>query len=277
MYCVIQKVTNKRPNMNGAYKELLPDQEEVMFDSKVRIKYGYKFSMERFERPILDAYKISIHESYREHNQIKKRQWSICTISYYDLLESRPKDFIDKQILKGKLAEMNMTERQLWELVNAKLSPIAAAIKNEFAESEEFKAVQIQKKQLRSWKTRKTLFVNSHGVDAYEYCYDFFGMQQEYEYERELRYAFEKKQRQEEEERERAAREREQRSNHNSNYDFNQHKNTYIFTRTIYTDEEKVLLKKIYRHLCKTFHPDITQDNGDTMKLINKLKEGWSL
>ncbi|MNJ55994.1 hypothetical protein D3C77_515200 [compost metagenome] len=103
-----------------------------MFDSKLRIKYGYKYSFERFERPILDAYKISIHQAFREKGQVKKRQWSICTMDYYSLLDQRPKDFLDQQDLQSKLKDIGITEQELWGMVYQKLSPIIDRVKAEF-------------------------------------------------------------------------------------------------------------------------------------------------
>ncbi|SDF04939.1 hypothetical protein SAMN04488542_10566 [Fontibacillus panacisegetis] len=165
MYCVIQKVQNKRPDPDAAYKEILSDEQEVFFDSKHRIKYSYRYSYERFERPIRDAYKISIHESSRENGKVKKRQWSICTLGYYDLATSRLKDLIDPQVFHSRLLELGITERQLMEMIHQKLDPIIAVIKAEFEATEEYRAIEYQKKQLKAWRLRKTVFKKSHGVD----------------------------------------------------------------------------------------------------------------
>jgi hypothetical protein len=44
-----------------------------------------------------------------------------------------------------------------------------------------------------------------------------------------------------------------------------------------YTDEEKGMLKKIYRTASKQFHPDITNDDGSMMKFLTRLKEEWRI
>jgi hypothetical protein len=51
----------------------------------------------------------------------------------------------------------------------------------------------------------------------------------------------------------------------------------YTNQQSNYTEDEKEKLKLIYHALSKTFHPDITKDNGEMMKFINKLKEEWGL
>jgi hypothetical protein len=84
MYCVIQKIVNKKPVQSGYSKELLVDWTTMTYQGKTETKYSYRYSDERFERPIKDAYKISIHKSYRENGKVKKKQWVICTMSYYN-------------------------------------------------------------------------------------------------------------------------------------------------------------------------------------------------
>ena len=44
------------------------------------------------------------------------------------------------------------------------------------------------------------------------------------------------------------------------------------------TDEDKTILKKFYRVLANTYHPD-NQETGDTkmMKYVNNLKTLWGL
>jgi hypothetical protein len=271
MYCVIQKVATKKANPYGCYKELLADKTTMTIGSVTRIKYGYKYSRERFERPIKDAYRISIHQSYREGGKIKKKQWVICTMSYYTLLDSWPGDCIRKSVLETKLLEMGITEKELWELVYEKLDPIIAQVKAEFEKTEEYQAKMLQKKQMKAWLFRKTLFEKSHGVDAYEFCYDFFNNLMDFDYERELELAFEEKKRKEREQNEQKY------SNYGGNHDHSQYRSYFAPSHSNYTDKEKIMLKKIYRQLSKAFHPDITQDDGEIMKLINKLKEGWGI
>ncbi|MCL6457883.1 MAG: hypothetical protein K6T85_07745 [Gorillibacterium sp.] len=271
MYCVIQKVVNKQPNPFGAYKELLANEITATYDSEIRTKYGYAYGNERFIRPIMDAYKISIHQSYREDGKVCKKQWTICTMGYYELLDSPPDDHIRTQQLKDKLKGMGISEKQLWEMVYAKLDPLVASVKEEFETTEEFQTEQKHKKQLKAWRMRKTLFEKSHGIDAYEFCYDFFNTSKNYQYENELRKAFEKKKEEQKQQEER------KNSNYNDNHDYSKYSNYFTKPSSNYTDKEKVLLKKFYRCLARSFHPDISGDDGLAMTLINEFKEGWGI
>lgn len=56
MFCVIQKVVKKKPNPYGACKELLVDSYTFSINGETKTKYTYKYSDERFERPIKDTY-----------------------------------------------------------------------------------------------------------------------------------------------------------------------------------------------------------------------------
>lgn len=83
MYCVIQQTMKTKPNPYGEYREIEVYQWSIEGDSRPGI-WAYRLSDKRFERPRLEAYKITIHQSYREGGAVKKRQYSICTMSYYD-------------------------------------------------------------------------------------------------------------------------------------------------------------------------------------------------
>ena len=73
MFCVIQKIQKKKPDPYGTHKEIVVTETTFGFvGEEPKTSYGYTYSDERFERPILDAYKISIHHSYRENSKVKR-------------------------------------------------------------------------------------------------------------------------------------------------------------------------------------------------------------
>jgi hypothetical protein len=274
MYCVIQRVVNKKPTI-GSYTELLQDSEPVIIDGVARTRYGFKYGPDRFERPIRDAFKISIHRSYREAGRILKQQWVICTVGYYDLLFSTPREHVNPDTLAAKLKEMGIKERQLWHLVHEKLDPLISDVKAAFEVTEESREVLRQTKVLKLWRLRMARFDKLHGAGTYQLCYDIYGDLRDPHYWKQLMDAYEEK---EQFQRERRQREQEQdeSGNYNSNYGEEFEKILARLTPN-YAVEEKVLLKKFYRKLAKEFHPDVTKDDGAAMVLLNKLKDNWGI
>lgn len=269
MYCVIQKIINKKPNPLGRYKELKVCSTSFCFaDEPLKTKYSYRYSDERFERPIKDAYKISIHKSYRENGKVKKKQWVICTMSYYHLIDSWPGDCILKSVLEEKLNEMGITEDVLWDMVYQKLDPIIEQAKKEFKSTEEYKTKTKHEDIIRKYLVAKSKFEEEYGSDTYDYCYDIFGTLKNEEYLEQLK--VQKKAQQE-------YYERSYQNSYQSNYDNFNFGGYSVGNSSAYTDEEKMMLKKIYREASKKFHPDVTNDDGTFMKFLTKLKEQWGI
>jgi hypothetical protein len=87
LYCVIQEIELKKQNTSGACRSLEAYKTNWTMNGEDMGSYNYRYTGGTFERPIKKAYKISIHHSYRENGSIKKKQWSICTMSYYDIAD----------------------------------------------------------------------------------------------------------------------------------------------------------------------------------------------
>jgi hypothetical protein len=269
MYCVIQKVANKKLDPYGHHKELKVSSTSFGFAGEpLKTKYSYRYSDERFERPIKDAYKISIHESYRKDGKVQKKQWVICTMSYYELIDSWPGDFLTSTELKKKLERMEITEEELWEMVYQKLDPLIDEIKTEFESTEEYKTKAKHDEILRQYRAAKDEFEKEYGSDTYDYCYDIFGTIQNEEYLNQLK-AQQKAQQE--------YQERSYQNSSQSNYNYNYQSSYSPLKKSNYTDEEKGMLKKIYRTASKQFHPDITNDDGSMMKFLTRLKEEWRI
>jgi hypothetical protein len=274
MFCVIQKVVNKKNDPYGGHKELLVSSYTITVDGETTTKYSCRYSEERFHRPIRDAFKITIHHNYRDSGAMKKKQWVIATMSYYDLFSSWAGDHIISSTLKEKLEEMEISEERLWEMVNEKLDPIIAMAEKAFKKTEEYKAKRKHEKILENYRKEKKIFESLYGSDTFDYCYDIFINLRNEQYLHKLRDTQKSQQEQ-----------RSYYSNNQSNYsygssndDFFKNFNSYFENKqSNYSDEEKGMLKKIYRTLSKSFHPDITKDDGEIMKFVNKLKEGWGI
>ncbi|MEH7464833.1 hypothetical protein V7166_23140 [Bacillus thuringiensis] len=265
MFCVIQEIETKKESISCTYEHL--EVTETNRGDGPTI-YGYRTAGERFKRPIKKAYKISIHHSYREQGKVKKKQWIITTMGYYDLLEYWPGDCISQTRLNEKLAEMGITEGKLWDMVYVKLEPIINRIQAEYEQTEEYKAAQEQRELLNAYRNKKASFESKYGQGSYDHCYDIYGVLRNREYEEQLQKEYE-------------AREEYQGRSYeeyfNGNYNRTGSSSYQITFHSNYTEEEKKLFKKFYRVLAREFHPDINKDSGKAMVLVNKLKEQWGL
>ncbi|EPY2274567.1 hypothetical protein ACXAUS_003467 [Clostridium sporogenes] len=267
MYCVIQEIENKKANPYGAYKKLEVDSITWAINGEYKTKYSYEYTGGRFERPIRKAYKISIHKSYREKGKVKKKQWVICTMDYYELLEFWPGDYISQGRLSGKLKEMNISENELWDMVYKKLDSIIKKVESEFQKTEEYKTDKKHTEIIQKYIRDKDDFEKIYGEDTYDYCYDVFGTLRNEEMLNNIKSQYKNKQEYE------RSYYGNFKSNHN-NYDFGSYSKTDTST---YTDNEKLYLKAIYKAAAMKLHPDIKKDNGEGMKFLNKLKDEWGI
>jgi hypothetical protein len=284
MYCVIQKVLNKKPNKYGSYKSLEISSTTLIYEDSKETKYYYTYGGERFERPIRDAYKISIHKSYRENGHVKKKQWVICTVGYYDLIDS----FIDEIIVSSfekKLAQMEVDGEYLWNLIQEKLQPLRNAVKEEFENTVEYKTTKQNEEIIRLYTETKKEFENKYGKDTYDYCFDVFGLLRNEEYLKHLQTVYKTRQQ--------YTRNSGYYSNsygnyagsdnssyydaNYSNYSYEDFSSYFTPKRSTYTEAEKQNLKKMYKVLALQFHPDRAEGNEDVMKLINRVKEEWGI
>lgn len=254
--------------MGGAAEKLEVDTFSFSIgDSKPNTKYTYK-GVGKFERPIKTAYRISIHKSYRKDGKVKKKQWVLCTIPYYSIIDwgTWIGDYITGGLGK-KLDEIGIAEDELCNMVYEKFDPIIAAVQAEFKQTEEYKVKQEHEKILETYREAKTEFEKRYGRDTYDYCYDVFGTLRNKEYLNQLKTEWDNKQQYE-------SSYYDNFKNNYGNYDFSGYFNSKCNN---YTEDEKGRLKKIYRTLAAKYHPDICKDDGEMMKLVNKLKEEWGI
>jgi len=268
MYCVIQEIELKKENTYGASKELEAYKINLSMRGQDMSSYSYGYTGGKFERPIKKAYKISIHKSYRENGKVKKKQWSICTMSYYDLMEFSLYDCGGASRIERLSEELNVDQETIYNLIYSKLDPLVERIEAEFNQTEEYKIHQGHRQTIDKYLKDKKEFESIYGLDTYDYYYDVFGVLREKE-----KFEVFKKQYEAAQEQKRSYYENYQ-SNHNSNYDFSGYLNT---KQSNYTDKEKEYLKKIYRAAAGKFHPDIVKDDGEGMKFLNDLKDKWGV
>jgi hypothetical protein len=265
MYCVIQKVENKKTNTWGEAKELKVNITKWFTDGIEKVNYGYSYSG-KFERPIKTVYKISIHKSYRENGKVHKKQWVICTIGYYGLIEYGLYDYADRTINDIK-DEIGLSIDSIYEMIYKKLQPIIDEVTKEYEATEEYKTKVKHMVILKKYREAKEIFETKYGKVTYDYCYDIFGVLRNEKYLKELEASYKAQQ-------EYKSSYYENSKSNYSNYDFS---NLFASKTTTYTDKEKEYLKKIYKGGALNLHPDKTKDDGEGMKFLNKLKEEWGI
>ena len=237
--------------------------------------YWHHYSEERFERNVKKAYRITIHESYRENGKVKKKQFGICTVDYYDLATDWfcLYDWGNSKI-ETTAKELNCSEEELYTLIEKKLEPIQEQIIAEFKQTEEYKTHEEHEKITTLYAARKVEFNAKYNLSGNEYdkCYDVFGVLQNPEYLKKIEKDYEARQRYEQESR----RYYEEYCN-NHNQDSSSSYGGSI--SNTYKEEDKAVLKQFYRELSKKFHPDANPDTDTSqqMQLLNQLKQEWGL
>lgn len=142
MFCVIQSIALKK-QQTGYPKRLLSEWLSYSIAGTDMSYYYHNQSLECFLRPIRQAFRISIHESFRAAGTVKKRQFPICTVNYYDLAT----DFFslfewgDTKIHQAAEA-LEVSEERLYCLIEAKLTPLQERIQAEFAQTENFRSMR---------------------------------------------------------------------------------------------------------------------------------------
>lgn len=273
MFCVVQTLQRKKVDIQGDYREYEVSSMDIQFQdgtSKTHYSYYPKYEAGRFDRPRMENYKISIHESRREDGKVVKKQCAIGTVGYYALAEWGLYDYIDSGI--NRAVEMfGRDYEELYRLVEAKMQPIIDKVKREFHRSEEYKARRQREKLEKAYQKAKKQFGESYGVDPdeYDYCFNIFGELMDKAYFDQI------------------VRKYEQQKKAYSSYQ-ESWRSTYeqytsgsysIPSASTYTADETAILKQFYWSLSKTYHPDMNpgKDTTAAMQLLNRLKEQWKV
>lgn len=265
MFCYIQEIKLKGDTLKGEPKYIEPTENII----NGRTIYGYKMSEERFIRDKNISYKITLQNSYRENGKVKKNQWHICNMSYYDIYEFSIYDFAGIKI-KNLASELGVTEEYIYNLIYKKLDPLYEKIKEEYEQTEEYKTseklIEIRVKYMEA----KRKFDNKYGHNTYEQCYDIFRNLKNEERLNELKKEYKRTQ-----DYQRSYYEN-SRSNYNNYNNSSYHENN----KSNYSENDKKILKKIYKKLAMEFHPDRNNNSEESqraMQIINNLKDEWEV
>ncbi len=273
MFCVIQEIRLKKPNIHGAWREYEVTDTHITMNGGTMHHYGY-YPVDdagKFERLHREAYRLLLHFSFRQDGKPRKRQYALCTVNWYDFATGcfSLYDWAGSRIERVAEAE-GMDIDQIYNIVEEKISPLEKEIQKQYHKTEEYKSEQAREKLLKDYQKRRKEFAKQYGQPeaVYDNIFDIHGVLREPDYLDRL--IQERKQEEE--------RQREQWSSY-----YSQHQRTYssggFASAGGYTEADRIHLKEFYRLLSRKFHPDLNPDRDTTeaMKLINRLKEDWKL
>ena len=273
MFCVIQEISNRKYSKRGFPKELKVPYMAMTIDGIDESHYCYTYSDEVFERPIRKSYKISIHHSYRENGKVKKKQYVICTVNYYDFAEGF---FTLYDYCSGKIEmvakELNCSEDQLYDLISAKTDLLEAQILEEFQQTEEYHTHQEHKRIIAQYEENKKEFNQRYNLsgDEYDKIYDVFGTLRNPGKLKEIQDNYKARQQYEE------------RSSYYKNFYSNYNdffNNSFNHSTSNVDPAKKEEYRMIYKAAAKALHPDANpnRDTSAAMQVLNDLKNQWGI
>lgn len=278
MFCVIQEIERKKSDKFGHYMELKSEWVQMTIGGEDRSYYYHNYGGDRFERPVRKAYRISIHENYREAGWMKKRQFPICTAGYYELADGffTLYDWGHSRIEVAADA-LQVDIDTLYDLIEKKLAPLQEKIKAEFMQTEEYR-VHAEHEQITTvYAAKKAKFNEKYGLEPgssdYDRCYDVFGSLGHPENLEKVKAQYKARKNYEHQGRENS---RSYYENFWNNY------NGSSYSSSIggnHGEKDKDILKQFYRELSKKFHPDSNpdRDTAEEMKVLNQLKQEWGI
>lgn len=176
----------KSSNSIGCGKELCVTTSNWTVNGISYTSYGYTYSDEKFDRPIKTAYKITLHDkSYRdEKGRVRKKQYHVTTIKYYDLVDFGWYDCIISETINEIAGEMGIEPELVWTEIEDKLDALQDKVRNEFSQTEEYSVKEKQDAILNEYKAKKHEFAEEYETQENEYdrCYDIFGILRNPEY-----------------------------------------------------------------------------------------------
>lgn len=113
-----------------------------------------------------------------------KKQFHVATIKYYDLVDLEWYDCIISDKIDDVAEEMGIDPEIVWTEIENKLDVLQDKVRDEFAQTEEFKAQERHDAILHEYRRKKHDFAEKYEVQENEYdrCYDVFGILRNPEY-----------------------------------------------------------------------------------------------
>jgi hypothetical protein len=263
LYCYIQQIKLKNVKYQGNAKAIEP----IIYTFNGRTIYSYIMSEERFIRDKNISYKITIQHSYRENGKVKKKQWHVCNMDYYDVADNGfwIGDYMTSKKLEKILNETGLDEETFYNMIEEKLDPLAQSIIEEYQGTEEYKTNKKNQDILSKNSKAKKKFDDKYGYDTYRECYNVFGELMNESRLKELKEQYRKSQEYK----------RSYYEQYESNYNKQNYSSHFSNIQSSYTEQETRLLKEGFKLLSMKYHPDknLDKDTTEIMAAINNLKE----
>lgn len=263
MYCtLVKRKMIKEPYKSCVYRKI---EWKMWGDDPLR---GYWDEEDVIKREKKDKWDIILNESYRVDGKVKKKQQHICTVTYWDIVDSWYSESIWDRTEK-KIENPEKYEEVL-NLIYEKFQPVVDQVMKEYEASEEYNYKTINnrlkkekqqevdaEKQYQSKKAEHDSLLGQGYYDAH--------------YNKDGTYNFKKAH-----EWDKTHKKHEQSNNSNySDYDFNSFFKTSGATLNFKDNEKSIaeeLIKAGYRALVKKYHPD-TGGTNEQFQSLSNLKD----
>lgn len=236
------------------------------------IRYGWRYSEERFERENY-SYKIVVKESFRQDGRVKQKQVVMGTFHWFDFIDHY---VYGDEYFDEKLVDM-FPDRQedidaIYNEIDRKIDVIEREESDKWHHSKEFKVHNKHLNMIQKYELEKKTFDMLYGEDYFEQIYDVHLKVMNQDLYKQLSKIRAEKIKADKEKQEYERRSREEQQKQWDDFYKKYSSGSYsIGSSSNYTDKEKEYLKKFYRVLATKFHPDVIGDN-EPMQFLNKLK-----
>lgn len=270
MKCIIREKEQPGNQSIGEPKEIIVDTTEWEKNGQHGHTYSYHMSKERFERSNSKRYDIFIDRD-SEPPEGAEREAKLGTMGYYEFVDFDYLKFFGEHVIENTAKQLQVSSEEILETIREPLTQLQQTIRQEFAESEEFKAKKEHEEVIQRYEKAKRDFSMQFGFSGVDYdrCYNVFGQLMDAEYYSKLQKILHDREQMKNESRRFRKEESQKRF----------HEYLHASTNVDYTEKEQMILVKFYKMLAKKFHPDANpqKDTSSEMTLLNKLKRQWHI
>ncbi len=159
----IKRRTKKYPRSSGVYK-----------GSKWEPKYPgsseYTFKGEEVKRDLKEKWRIVLYDSFKENGKIKRKQWYVCTITYWDIVDDYFVKSYNGKLLSHAWKRLNELfpdagedeKNHLKKIVLSRIEPLRKKVILDYQKSDEYyyrliqNMVEQKHKESQAKKNKKT-------------------------------------------------------------------------------------------------------------------------